>query len=360
MKDRIDVNCPEEYHSPSVGELLAREAEARTAAAYPHGVDRSDYSPTSPSSVFPLPDLPQDINRGWWRPPPLSPHHHGPGSYRPYNANRNMETNIAELPSSSIRYVQPSGTFSNTDLASLTSANFGRDPHSSTQVEVASSTYSNPISPNPSTFPRSPLVGGVSPPTTPLMGRWAGDRSSVGQTSVHESSSMGQGQSDRMSGGQRTVDDGASVGQAQIHADGGAAALQGQGQYRDQDHEQNRMSARVSGPLNWPSGMHIHIQSNGQPRLSRDGNSPDHSPTPAGNLNGLVRNGVKRNRDGSPRIGTGELSNADGRPVSEGVARSLTSPTRLNSGPGGARGSYVTAEVAMAGADLAAKKEVAP
>jgi len=144
----------DEYLSPIARERLARQPEARDAAR----AEELDGPEQAPYLVA------EGKMKDSWTPPAIRPNgeantsapwsiSNAPSPFKAYQATNNL----FELPS--IRHVQPSGS----------------------QRSSFKSSESVLVSPNPSNYVDTPLVGGVSP----LMDKWhTDDRASVGETSA--------------------------------------------------------------------------------------------------------------------------------------------------------------------------------
>jgi hypothetical protein len=154
MISTTDAMNLDDYLSPIAHERLARQAEARDAARAEE-LDGSESAPYLDA---------EGKMKDSWTPPSIrttgeaNPSarwsaSNAPGLFKAYQATNSL----SEL--SSIRHVQPSGS------------------HRSS----FKSSESIPVSPNPSNYVDTPLVGGVSP----LMDKWhTDDRASVGETSA--------------------------------------------------------------------------------------------------------------------------------------------------------------------------------
>jgi hypothetical protein len=159
MVSTTDANNPDDYLSPISGDRLARQAEARDARR------AEELDGTQEALYMDLEGQMKDS----WTPPAIRSNgeanpsarwsaSNAPGPYKAYQPTNNLDSRISEL--SSIRHVQPS---------------------SSHEPSPPPSESTNPVSPNPSNYVDTPLVGGVSP----LMDKWhMDDRASVGETSA--------------------------------------------------------------------------------------------------------------------------------------------------------------------------------
>lgn len=158
MISTTDAMNLDDYLSPIARDRLARQAEARDAARAEE-LDGSELAPYL--------DAEGQIKDSW-TPPAIRSNgeanpsarwslSNAPTPFKAYQPTNSLDSRISELPS--IRRVQPSGS------------------HRSS----FKSSESICVSPNPSNYVDTPLVGGVSP----LMDKWHnGDRASVGETSA--------------------------------------------------------------------------------------------------------------------------------------------------------------------------------